>query len=110
MTFRPHGARILVKRWPQVEAHESGLVLPAIARELPQIGRVLAIGPGHWVRKLGPWAPLDIAVGDDVVFEKFVKTDHRIWLSGVEYLLLPYSVLYLVIVGGVQGIDLSIQS
>ena len=104
--FKPHGPRILVKRWPQIEAHESGLVLPAVARELPQIGRVLAVGAGHWSKKTRSFQPLDVAVGDDVMFEKFVKTDHRIWLpDGEEYLLLPYSVLYLVIAGGIQGID-----
>lgn len=106
--FKPSGARILVKRWPEVEEHETGLVLPAVARELPQIGRVLAVGAGHWSKKTRSYQPLDIEVGDDVVFEKFVKTDYRIWLDEGEYLLLPYTVLYLVIVGGVQGIEIAI--
>lgn len=101
--FRPVGNRVLVKRWPDVEQHRSGLFLPEVARELPQIGRVLAVGRGRRGRK-GTAAP-HVNVGDDVVFEKFVKTDHRIYLDNQEYLLLPSDVLYLVIVGGVRGID-----
>lgn len=106
ISFKPTGPRVLVKRWPETSIHESGLVLPAVARELPQIGRVLAVGAGHWSKKTRSFEPLDITIGDDVVFEKFVKTDHRIYLDDIEYLLLPYSVLYLVIAGGIQGIDL----
>jgi chaperonin GroES len=104
--LKPHGSRLLVKRWPQVDEHESGLILPAEARELPQIGRVIAIGNGWWNRKLKIREPLDVAVGDDVVFEKFVKTDYRIFDDGVEYLLLPYETLYFVIVGGISGIEI----
>lgn len=101
--FRPLGDRVLVKRWPQVEQHQSGLIIPGVARELPQIGRVMAVGGGRRGRK-GTARP-HVNVGDDVVFEKFVKTDHRIFIDNQEYLLLPSDVLYLVIVGGVRGID-----
>ncbi len=104
--LRPLGNRVLVKRWPEIEQHQSGLILPELARELPQIGRVLAVGNGAWCRKTQTRNQMDIAVGDDVVFEKFVKTDYRIYLDGVEYLLMPYNVLYLVIVGGVKGIEI----
>jgi|SRR5581483_6792595 chaperonin GroES len=94
--FRPLGPRVLVKRWPEVEARESGLILPARARELPQIGRVLAVGPGYRNRKTRLFSPLDIEVGDDVVFEKFVAVDHKLYLDGEEFLLIPYDQLYLV--------------
>jgi len=94
--FKPLGHRILVKRWPEVEERESGLILPAAARELPQIGRVIAVS-----------GPIDVEVGDDVIFEKFVKTDYRIYIKDNEYLLLPYDALYAVIVGGVSGIAIA---
>jgi chaperonin GroES len=93
--FKPLGDRVLVKRWPEVEIHESGLILPAAARELPQIGRVVAIGNGPNV---------DVEVGDDVIFEKFAKNDCAVTIDDVDYLLLPCFMLYAVIVGGVNGI------
>jgi co-chaperonin GroES (HSP10) len=105
--FQPKGSRLLVKRWPEVEERETGLLLPAAARELPQIGRVLAKGKGWWVKKAAQWVDMDINVGDDVVFEKFAKTDYRIYLGEDEFLLLPYSAIYLVINGGVNGINIS---
>ena len=108
--LRPFGNRVLVKRWPEVETHESGLILPGVARELPQIGRVIAVGNGIKHRKSGRRLPIDVAVGDDVIFEKFVKTDHAITIDGHDLLLLPYSVLYCVIVGGVSGISIAIPN
>ena len=104
--FKPLGNRVLVKRWPEIEQHQSGLILPAAARELPQIGRVLAVGNGAWCKKTHSRNMMDVYVGDDVVFEKFAKTDYRIFLDDVEYLLMPYSALYMVIVGGVKGIEI----
>ena len=103
--FKPLGNRVLVKRWPEIEAHESGLILPALARELPQIGRVMAVGAGRWCKKTRSRNRLDIAIGDDVVFEKFAKTDYCIFIKGSEFLLLSYTALYFVIVGGVRAMD-----
>jgi chaperonin GroES len=100
--FQPLGNRVLVKRWPEVEAHESGLILPAVARELPQLGRVIAVGRGRVGRKSGRRCVVDIEVGDDVIFEKFVKTDCTIMVDGQELLLIPYELLYCVIEGGVN--------
>ena len=106
LPLKPLGNRVLVRRWPEIEEHTSGLILPAAAREKPQIGRVLAVGSGVYNKKSRTRCQMDVAVGDDVVFEKFVSVDHKIIVDGVEFLLLPYSVLYLRIVGGVRGIDL----
>ena len=53
----------------------SGIVLPDTAKEKPQRGRVLAVGTGRWDD--GKHIPLDVAVGDEVVFSKYGGTEIR---------------------------------
>lgn len=102
---RPLGNRLVVRRWPEVEQAESGLWLPSDAREKPQLGNVLAVGPGlrymdvvdHspvWTR----W-PIDLNVGEVVVFAKMVSRDHEYWVNGERLLILPYDTIYCAITG-----------
>jgi len=96
--IHPYANRILVKRWPEVDQHESGLWLPSDAREKPQLGDVYAVGFGFRC-KHGERIPIDIAIDDVVVFEKFVSNDFQVTHEGSEWLILPYSRVYAVISG-----------
>jgi len=100
--IRPFGNRLVVKRWPEAEEHESGLWLPSDAREKPQLGDVLAIGTGAG-HAFGPWHGIDIRVGEVVVFEKMVSNDFEWTINGEKYLILPYSRIYCAI----SGLELS---
>ena len=72
----------------QVEAEQttaSGLVIPDTAKEKPQEGDVVAVGPGR-IDDNGNRVPLDIAVGDKVIYARYGGTEFK--LDGVEYLVL----------------------
>mgnify|MGYP006172658869 CR=1 FL=1 len=68
-----------VRRWvEQVEAEQttaSGLVIPDTAKEKPQQGTVLAVGPGRWSDTAGKYFPLDLKVGDVVLYSKYGGTE-----------------------------------
>ena len=74
MELMPLGDRIVVK--PQDEAESSlpsGLVIPDTAKEKPQLGEVLAVGPGEY--KDGERIPVDVSVGDVVFYSKYGGTE-----------------------------------
>jgi chaperonin GroES len=74
MELKPLGDRIIVK--PQDEAESSlpsGLVIPDTAKEKPQLGEVLAVGPGEY--KDGERIPVDVSVGDVVFYSKYGGTE-----------------------------------
>ncbi len=74
MELKPLGDRIVVK--PQDEAESrtpSGLVIPDTAKEKPQLGEVLAVGPGEY--KDGERVPVDVSVGDVVFYSKYGGTE-----------------------------------
>ena len=74
MNLKPLGDRIVVK--PQDEAESrtaSGLVIPDTAKEKPQLGEVLAVGPGEF--KDGERIPVDVNVGDVVFYTKYGGTE-----------------------------------
>jgi chaperonin GroES len=74
MNLKPLGDRIVVK--PQDEAESttaSGLVIPDTAKEKPQLGEVLAVGPGEF--KDGERTPVDVNVGDVVFYSKYGGTE-----------------------------------
>lgn len=104
--FQPLGPFVLIKRWPQVETHKSGLILPAAARELPQLGRIVAVGSGHKAKRTGRRVPIDLEVGDDVIMEKFVDNDSKIEIDNEALLLVDWRLLYAVFSGGLP-IDLN---
>jgi chaperonin GroES len=66
----PLGDRILVKQVRQEEVRASGLVIPDTAREKPQMGEVLAVGPGR-VDDSGKRLPIDVKIGDRVLYAKY---------------------------------------
>jgi chaperonin GroES len=74
MSLHPLDDRIVVRPGESEETTASGLVIPDTAKEKPQQGEVLAVGPGRR-SETGELIPLDIAVGDTVVYSKYGGTE-----------------------------------
>ena len=85
MKLVPLEDRIVVRTAEAEETTVSGLVIPDTAKEKPQEGEVLAIGPGR-VDDNGNRVPLDVAVGDKVIYSKYGGTEVK--YNGEEYLIL----------------------
>lgn len=86
MKIQPLGDRIVVKVVEVVEEKtKSGLYVPDTAKEKPQEADVLAVGPGALTDD-GKRLPMDVAVGDKVIFSKYAGTEVK--LDGEEYLIL----------------------
>jgi chaperonin GroES len=78
--------RIVVKPNESEERTASGLVIPDSAKEKPQQGQVLAVGPGRRADSTGDIIPVDVSVGDTVVYSKYGGTE--ITIDGEELLIL----------------------
>ncbi len=72
--LQPLGDRILVKPIPREDVTKGGIVLPDTAKEKPQEGKVLAVGPGKMTDD-GKRIPLDVKVGDTVIYAKYGGTE-----------------------------------
>jgi chaperonin GroES len=88
MDLKPLGDRLIVEVLEEEEVLASGIVLPDTAKEKPQRGRVLAVGPGALNDK-GERVPLDVAEGDTIIFSKYGGTEIK--LGTEEYLILRES-------------------
>ena len=75
MTLQPLDDRIVVRPNEAEERTASGLVIPDTAKEKPQQGEVLAVGPGRRADSSGELIPLDIKVGDTVLYSKYGGTE-----------------------------------
>jgi chaperonin GroES len=75
MSLQPLEDRFVVKPGDAEETTASGLVIPDTAKEKPQQGEVLAVGPGKRSEQTGELVPLDIKVGDTVVYSKYGGTE-----------------------------------
>ncbi len=85
MNLKPLGDRIVVKPQDDQESTTaSGLVIPDTAKEKPQLGEVLAVGPGEF--KDGDRVPVDVNVGDVVFYSKYGGTEVK--HNGEDYLIL----------------------
>ncbi|HET8970165.1 MAG TPA: co-chaperone GroES [Candidatus Nanopelagicales bacterium] len=84
VTIKPLEDRILVKTLEAEQTTASGLVIPDTAKEKPQEGEVLAVGPGRFEE--GQRLPLDVKVGDKVIYSKYGGTEVK--YDGEELLLL----------------------
>jgi chaperonin GroES len=84
VSIKPLEDRILVKALDAEQTTASGLVIPDTAKEKPQEGEVLAVGPGRF--EDGQRLPLDVKVGDVVVYSKYGGTEIK--YHGEEYLIL----------------------
>ena len=86
MNLKPLDDRIVVKPNEAEERTASGLVIPDTAKEKPQQGAVLAVGAGRRAEATGELIPLDVKVGDTVVFSKYGGTE--ITVGGEDLLIL----------------------
>ena len=86
MNLKPLDDRIVVKANEAEERTASGLVIPDTAKEKPQQGTVLAVGPGRRAESTGQLIPLDVKVGDTVVYSKYGGTE--ITIGGEDLLIL----------------------
>jgi chaperonin GroES len=77
MDLQPLGDRLIVEVLEDEEQTVSGIVLPDTAKEKPQRGRVLAVGPGGRNDK-GEVVPMEVAEGDEIVFSKYGGTEIRL--------------------------------
>jgi len=71
MNLRPIGDQVIVKLVEEEERTKSGIVLPDTAKERPQQGDVVAVGSGTWDKDHAKKFPLEVKVGDRVVFTKY---------------------------------------
>ena len=77
MALRPLQDRLLVKRLEEKEQMQGGIIIPDTAKEKPQQAKVLAVGPGR-VTDDGKLQPVEVKVGDTVVFGKYAGTEVKI--------------------------------
>ena len=85
VSIKPLEDRIVIKSLEAEQTTASGLVIPDTAKEKPQEGEVLAVGPGR-IDDKGNRVPLDISVGDRVIYSKYGGTEIK--HKGDEYLIL----------------------
>ncbi len=88
MQFRPLHDRVVVRRIEQEERSKGGIIIPDTAKEKPQEGEIIAVGPGARDEQ-GKVHPLDVKVGDRILFGKWSGTEIK--LEGVEYLVMKES-------------------
>jgi chaperonin GroES len=86
VSIKPLEDRIVVKSLEAEQTTASGLVIPDTAKEKPQEGEVLAVGPGRWNEDGDERIPLDVKVGDKVIYSKYGGTEVK--YGGEEYLIL----------------------
>jgi len=97
MNLQPLGDRLIVEVLDEEETTISGIVLPDTAKEKPQRGRVLEVGPGEWNEKTGERRPIDLAKGDEIIFSKYGGTEIK--LGTDEVLILRESDVLAKVVG-----------
>ena len=82
MDLQPLGDRLIVEVLDEEEMTFSGIVLPDTAKEKPQRGRVLAVGPGAR-NEAGEIIPMEVAVGDEVIYSKYGGTEIKVGADDV---------------------------
>lgn len=87
MQIKPLADRVVVKAIEMEEKTKSGIVLPDTAKEKPQEGEIMAVGPGRY--EDGKLVPMNVKKGDRVLFAKYAGTEVK--LDGEEYLIMRES-------------------
>ena len=85
VTIKPLEDRLVIKAVEAEQTTATGLVIPDTAKEKPQEGEVVAVGPGR-IDDAGNRVPLDVAVGDKIIFSKYGGTEVK--YAGEEFLIL----------------------
>ena len=96
MKFRPLHDRVVLERIDAEEKTAGGIIIPDTAKEKPQQGKVVAVGPGGRDES-GKLIPIDVTVGDRVLFGKWSGTEVKI--DGVEFLIMKESDIMGVLTG-----------
>ena len=86
--LKPLGSNVIVKPTPREEMTKSGIVLPDTAKERPQEGSILAVGPGRTLDN-GSREEIEVAVGQKVLFQKYAGTEFK--LEDDELLILKHA-------------------
>ena len=97
MNIRPLHDRIIVERLEEETKTAGGLIIPDTAKEKPQQGKVIAVGKGKKTED-GKVLPLDVKVGDKILFGKYAGTEIKI--EGKEYLMMREDDVLGVVEGG----------
>jgi len=75
--LRPLGDRVVIEPTPREEMTKSGIVLPDTAKEKPQEGKIIAVGPGK-ILEDGKREAIDVKVGDKVLYAKYAGTEFKL--------------------------------
>ncbi len=78
MNLKPLGDRLIVEVLDEEESTVSGIVLPDTAKEKPQRGKVLAVGPGARNQETGEYIQMEVVEGDEVIFSKYGGTEIKV--------------------------------
>jgi chaperonin GroES len=101
MDLQPLGDRLIVEVLDEEETTTSGIVLPDTAKEKPQRGKVLAVGPGARDED-GEYIKMDVEVGDEVIFSKYGGTEIKVGADDV-LILRESDILAKVVTTGSKG-------
>ena len=101
MHLKPLGDRLIVEVLDEEELTVSGIVLPDTAKEKPQRGKVLAVGPGARDED-GDYIKMDVEVGDEIIFSKYGGTEIKVGTDDV-LILRESDVLAKVVTTGSKG-------
>jgi chaperonin GroES len=97
MELKPLEDRVIVKAVQEEEKTASGIVLPDTAKEKPMMGEVVAVGEGKWDDEGEHRIPVDVKVGDKVIYGKYSGTEYKTG-AGDELLILRASDILAVVV------------
>jgi chaperonin GroES len=96
MKLKPLEDRVIIKAVQEEEKTASGIVLPDTAKEKPTLGKVVAVGDGKWDEQGTKRIPVDVKVGDKVVYGKYSGTEYKT-KDGDELLILRASEILAVV-------------
>ena len=98
MNLRPLADRVVVKPLEREEVTKSGIVLPDTAKEKPQEGLIEAVGNGRLIEATGKREPIDLSVGDRVIYSKYAGNEVKI--DEVDLLILSEKDILAVVANG----------
>ena len=88
MVFRPLGDRVVIKRVDEEAKTKGGIIIPDTAKEKPQEGKVVAVGPGAW-DEAGGRVPMALSAGDRILFGKWSGSEVKV--DGEDLLIMKES-------------------
>ncbi len=94
MNIKPLADRVVVKPLPAEEKTKGGLFVPDTAKERPQQGEIVAIGPGR-ITDEGKKIPIEVKIGDKILYGKYSGTEVN--YDGIEYLIMRESDIFAII-------------